>query len=390
MSDEAVYHHATKSDNETKTDTVEQSDRGLFDFMGKKDEEKKCEETAISSEFETKAHVSEPEPKSEEKKESLLSKLHRSDSSSSSSSDEEECEDGEKKKKKKKPLKETIKEKIEEHKEKKEEQKIEDTHVPVEKYEEVPVAPPIGDCVTPVPTPEPEEKKGFMEKIKEKLPGGHKKTEEEHYGATPPAPPVEAAPPVVTHDAEGEPKEKKGIFEKIKEKIPGEVIDSVEFPSVSRVNERVRTIYFDDSPPSVKRLKVDAPGSTIGDLAGFEASVGWAVRVGEGQSLILKTSAKESAENGGKLSVPGIGISQGKAIDESPLLDQSLVAHDTGTMSSSDTRDSGDVSPDGSDNIYIPQWDVTNGSCLSGPLECCSLIDSCSAVHVCGCSWPES
>lgn len=84
MSDEAVYHHAPKSDNETKTDTVEQSDRGLFDFMGKKDEEKKCEETAISSEFEKKAHVSEPEPKSEEKKESLLAKLHRSDSSSSS------------------------------------------------------------------------------------------------------------------------------------------------------------------------------------------------------------------------------------------------------------------------------------------------------------------
>lgn len=236
MSDEAVYHHAPKSDNETKTDTVEQSDRGLFDFMGKKDEEKKCEETAISSEFEKKAHVSEPEPKSEEKKESLLAKLHRSDSSSSSSSDEEECEDGEKKKKKKKPLKETIKEKIEEHKEKKEEQKIEDTHVPVEKYEEAPVAPPIGDCVTPVPTPEPEEKKGFMEKIKEKLPGGHKKTEEEH-GVTPPAPPVEAAPPVVTHDAEGEPKEKKGIFEKIKEKIPGYHSKSEEEKEKEKVKE---------------------------------------------------------------------------------------------------------------------------------------------------------
>ncbi|GJY88563.1 hypothetical protein Tco_0503191, partial [Tanacetum coccineum] len=31
----------------------------------------------------------------------------------------------------------------------------------------------------------------------------------------------------------------------------------------------------------------------------------WAVRVGEGQSLILKTSAKESAKKGGKLSVLG-------------------------------------------------------------------------------------
>ncbi|GKB51544.1 hypothetical protein Tco_0902297 [Tanacetum coccineum] len=35
------------------------------------------------------------------------------------------------------------------------------------------------------------------------------------------------------------------------------------------------------------------------------AITGWAVRVGEGQSLILKTSAKESAKKGGKLSVPG-------------------------------------------------------------------------------------
>jgi hypothetical protein len=226
MSDEVVYHHAPKSDNETKSDTVEQSDRGLFDFMGKKDEEKKCEETAISSEFEEKVHVSEPEPKTEEKHESLPQKLHRSDSSSSSSSDEEECEDGEKKKKKKKPLKE----KIEEHKEKKEEEKIiEDTHVPVEKYEEVPVAPPIGDCATPVPTPEPEEKKGFMEKIKEKLPGGHKKTEEEHVAFPQPA------PPVVAHDVEGEPK--KGIFEKIKEKIPGYHSKSEEEKEKEKVKE---------------------------------------------------------------------------------------------------------------------------------------------------------
>ena len=75
-----------------------------------------------------------------------------------------------------------------------------------------------------------------MEKIKEKLPGGHKKTEEEH-GVTPPAPPVEAAPPVVTHDAEGEPKEKKGIFEKIKEKIPGYHSKSEEEKEKEKVKE---------------------------------------------------------------------------------------------------------------------------------------------------------
>ncbi|GJZ43922.1 phosphoprotein ECPP44-like protein, partial [Tanacetum coccineum] len=125
-----------------------------------------------------------------------------------------------------------LKEKIEEHKEKKEEEKIEDTHVPVEKYEEVPVAPPIGDCADPIPTPEPEEKKGFMEKIKEKLPGGHKKTEEEHVAPPPPAPPV-----VVAHDVEGETKEKKGIFEKIKEKIPGYHSKSEEEKEKEKVKE---------------------------------------------------------------------------------------------------------------------------------------------------------
>lgn len=89
MSDEGVYHSAPKTEEcvETSTvvaepETVEKSDRGLFDMFGKKDEEKKCEEAAISSEFEQKVQVSHPEP--EEKKESLLEKLHRSDSSSSS------------------------------------------------------------------------------------------------------------------------------------------------------------------------------------------------------------------------------------------------------------------------------------------------------------------
>ncbi|KAI3696037.1 hypothetical protein L1987_79046 [Smallanthus sonchifolius] len=222
-SDEVVYHDALKFEEHGETATpLEKSDRGLFGFSGKKEEESKCEETVISSEFEEKVHVSEPELKSEEKKGSLLDKLHRSDSSSSSSSDEE-CEDGDKKKKKK-SLKEKIKEKIDGCKNKKEEEKIEkhevDTCVPIEKYEEV---------VVPPSAPAPEEKKGIMEKIKEKLPGGHKKVEE---CAAPPPPPV-----VVAHDEEGEHKEKKGILEKIKEKIPGYHSKSEEEKEKEKVKE---------------------------------------------------------------------------------------------------------------------------------------------------------
>ncbi|XP_013615823.1 PREDICTED: dehydrin ERD14-like, partial [Brassica oleracea var. oleracea] len=88
----------------TEESSAEVTDRGLFDFLGKKKEETKPEET-IDSEFEHKVHISEPvvpevKHEKEEKKHSLLEKLHRSDSSSSSSS-EEEGEDGEKRKKKK-------------------------------------------------------------------------------------------------------------------------------------------------------------------------------------------------------------------------------------------------------------------------------------------------
>lgn len=72
---------------------VETKDRGLFDFLGKKEEEKPQEEV-IGTEFEEKLHVSEPETKveeehkkkeEEEKKPTLFEKLHRSGSSSSSS-----------------------------------------------------------------------------------------------------------------------------------------------------------------------------------------------------------------------------------------------------------------------------------------------------------------
>ncbi|KAK6939044.1 Dehydrin [Dillenia turbinata] len=231
---------------------VESTDRGLFDFMGKKEKPYKEEEVLVT-EFDKKVQVSEYEPPKEEykeeKKEGFLAKLDRSDSSSSSiikgtllmvikvalnvyisnfsslkllqSSDEEEGENGEKKKKKK-GLKEKIKEKISGDHKKEEEKKYEhhehehkhehydhDTNVPIEKEEVV---------YTETVVVQPEEKKGFLEKIKEKLPGQAKKPEE-----VPPPPPVVeyAPPPPEQHCHDGEVKEKKGFLEKIKEKLPG-------------------------------------------------------------------------------------------------------------------------------------------------------------------------
>lgn len=125
------------------------------------------------------------------------------------SSDEEEVEEGgvkikKKKEKKNKGLKEKIEEKVSgDHKQ-------EDTSVPVEKCDE-PVV------VTESHEPTTEEKKGFLDKIKDKLPG-HKKTEEVVVVAPPPPTP---AAPVECTTVEDEPKEKKGLLEKIKEKIPG-------------------------------------------------------------------------------------------------------------------------------------------------------------------------
>lgn len=91
--DQELKHHDEKPvpiKVEEGESAVEATDRGLFDFMGKKEkeEEKKPhqEGEAIATEFDQKVHVSEPEHKEEEKKHGgLLEKLHRSDSSSSSS-----------------------------------------------------------------------------------------------------------------------------------------------------------------------------------------------------------------------------------------------------------------------------------------------------------------
>nr|AAT06600.2 dehydrin [Lupinus albus] len=189
------------------TSEVEIKDCGVFDFFGNKKEEEKPQEVNVHGEPVYKVEEKKEEGHGEEKKQSLLEKIHRSNSSSSSSSDEEEIgEDGEKKKKKKekKGLKEKIKEKIT-HDDDKEEKKHEDTTVPVEKIEV-----------------DPEHQKGFLEKIKDKLPGQHKKTDEV---AVPPASSTVYGDAHTETDAavahEGEAKEKKGLLEKIKEKIPG-------------------------------------------------------------------------------------------------------------------------------------------------------------------------
>jgi len=209
------HHHSGECGSAVKTEEVpvETTDRGLFDFTAVKQKEECCEEIktthhveeqdeVIGAEFE-KLHVSGAEPKveehkdQEEKKGSLLEKFHRSDSASSSSSSDEEEGKEKKDKKKKKGLKEKHEE---------------DTSVPIEKCEEEAVA-------------QPEEKKGFLDKIKEKLPGQHKKTEEAAVTPTPPTPVViecyaAEESSQAAHEAD-QPKEKKGFLEKIKEKIPG-------------------------------------------------------------------------------------------------------------------------------------------------------------------------
>lgn len=94
-------------------------------------------------------------------------------------------------------MKEKIKEKISHEKEEPNGHK--DESVPVEKCDEM----------SKEELTNPEEKKGFLEKLKEKLPGQHKKGEEADH-----ATPTECAPD--KHSPE-----KKGILEKIKEKLPG-------------------------------------------------------------------------------------------------------------------------------------------------------------------------
>ena len=220
---------------EKADDQVEVKDRGLFDsLLGKKKEEEKKQEEALTTGME-KVSVAEPEVKKEEheagqRKESLLSKLHRSSSSSSSSSDEEEeviDENGQVVKRKKKGLKEKIKEKLPGHKYQEGGHKTaapapapapvvthgghHDTAVAVEKIE--------GDVKTQLPPAPEEEKKGLLDKTKEKLSGGYKKPEE--CAAAPAAPAAPAPAPATEEVSSPDAKEKKGILGKIMEKLPG-------------------------------------------------------------------------------------------------------------------------------------------------------------------------
>jgi len=204
--------------------------RGLFDFMKKNEEktekEEEKEEELIVSGMDnvhvTEVEKMETEKKDPEKKEGLFAKLHHSDSSSSSSSDEEEVGPDGEKKKKKKGLKEKIHEKI--GGEKKEEYKpseeanvvsppapppaySDDTSIEVEKVDETVKLEEVS--------PHSEEKKGFLGKIKDKLPGQKKPTEEEVH--------LSYVTPTVGSEEVNSPddKEKKGIFGKIMEKIKG-------------------------------------------------------------------------------------------------------------------------------------------------------------------------
>ncbi|KAK3158692.1 hypothetical protein QOZ80_2AG0140360 [Eleusine coracana subsp. coracana] len=248
----------------------------LNNLLGRKkapedQEEKKQEEALVSGIDNVK--VSEPEKHHDEvkkeehhedgeKKESLFAKLHRTSSSSSSSSDEEEeeviDENGEiVRRKKKKGLKEKIKEKLPGHKDHPD---VEPEHkpyvpspptpVPTYAHQEAEhkpyVAPPavqthaykedddhkayIPATAPPTTTPvttahvhhddnatvvqkvEETPEKGLLEKIKEKLPGGHKKPED-----------AAAAPATHAEDVSSpDGKEKKqGLLGKIMDKIPG-------------------------------------------------------------------------------------------------------------------------------------------------------------------------
>lgn len=204
--------------------TVESTDRGLFDFMKKKDDDvhKAPESEGVTSGIE-KVHVSEPECRKEEeevKHGSLLEKLQRSDSSSSSSDEEGDDEEKKRKRKEKKEKKAGLKEKIQEklggghHKD--DEYHHGDTNVPIEKVhvEEVVYSEP---SYTAPAAPdhyhqgEEEKKGGFLDKIKDKLPGQNKNKAEDH----------EVAAPVVAEPCVEEEKEKKGFLDKIKDKIPG-------------------------------------------------------------------------------------------------------------------------------------------------------------------------
>nr|AGZ86543.1 dehydrin [Atriplex halimus] len=200
---------------------VESTDRGMFDFMKKKDDAEghkpSYEADTVTSGME-KVHVS--EPVEEKKHETLVQKFHRSDNNSSSSSSDEEGDDEEKKKRKKekKEKKQGMKEKIQEKFGGHKEEHDHETNVPIEKihvqdhvYSEPSYPAPATLDHHPHHKEEEEKKGGFLGKIKDKLPG-HKDKADEHEAVVH----VATAEPSVEGD-----KDKKGFLDKIKDKIPG-------------------------------------------------------------------------------------------------------------------------------------------------------------------------
>ncbi|XP_010431776.1 PREDICTED: dehydrin ERD10-like [Camelina sativa] len=160
-----------RSSEQQEADAAASKGCGMFDFLKKKPEDAHSSENAGVIK--------------EEEKPSLAERLHRSDTSSS---DEEAGENGGKKEKKKK------------NKEAADQCETEEKKGIMEKIKEkLPAG--IGHPDQAKPEHEDGKEKGFMEKVKDKLPGGdHGKPELEPR-----------------HDNGKE----KGFMEKIKEKLPG-------------------------------------------------------------------------------------------------------------------------------------------------------------------------
>ncbi|CAN4107307.1 unnamed protein product [Withania somnifera] len=172
--------HSEETINKDVAPEITDRGCGLFNFIGKEVEDKAHNNTP--------ANVVEPK----EEKHSLMEKLHRTHSNSSSSSDDEETVEGGtgEKKRKKKGLKENV---SGDH----DQQEIDNCPAPNEG----------------LATHDEDKKSGFMDKIKEKLPGFHNKTDQEVA--------VNAPTSLDEQVHGGETKEKKGFLDKIKDKLPG-------------------------------------------------------------------------------------------------------------------------------------------------------------------------
>ncbi|KAF5181213.1 Dehydrin cor47 [Thalictrum thalictroides] len=212
MAAEQIQKPMTHETNVDGNDEI--NDRGILDFLEKKEEENKPNDELSVPEF-AEIHVlkSEEKKEEEENKPSFTENLHRSNSSSSSSDEE----GGGGKEKSKLGLKDKIKEKI--GGEKEQEKNAEHDQV-------------IGEGVT---CPEEvEDKKGFVGKIKEKLPGTHKTDEHEELGCADIISPEEA-------------ENKKGFIGKIKDKLPG----------TNKIDEHPT----EDKPGFMEKIKENLPGN---------------------------------------------------------------------------------------------------------------------------------